>query len=110
LSYPQKASSGREIEMVQQRRLIYLPLVGVALIGLLAGVYLLAGRRFMKKDAQGGVARHTVETPAEDVLKYWTADKMRSARPAPLPKVDASEKKRKRRLRRLPRFLRSKQA
>lgn len=95
--------------MLQQRRLIYLPLVGVALTGLLVGVYLLAGRRFMKEDDPGGVVRHTVETPAEDVLKYWTADKMRSAKPAPMPNVDVPEKRKRRRLH-LPRFLRPKQA
>jgi hypothetical protein len=96
-----------EIAMIQQRRLIYLPLVGVVLLGLLVGVYLFAGRRIMKKDDAGGIVRHTVETPAKDVLQYWTADKMRSARPAPMPNVDAHEKRKRKR--RLPRFRRLKQ-
>jgi hypothetical protein len=95
-----------EIQMLQQRRLIYLPLVGVALIGLLVGVYLFAGKRFMKKTPPGGVVRHTVETPADDVIKYWTADKMRDAKPAPMPNVDVPGKRK----RRPPRFLRPKQA
>ena len=75
--------------MPRQQRLIYLPLVGTILLCLLAGVYLAAWKRFSKRDAPARVVKHTVETPAEEVLKYWTADKMRDARPAQMPVVNA---------------------
>jgi aminoglycoside/choline kinase family phosphotransferase len=62
------------------------------LLGLFAGVYLAASRRFTKKSASSGtITRHTVKKPAADVLKYWTADKMHSARGVDLPKVDAPD-------------------
>ena len=79
----------------RQQRLIYLPLVGTILLCLLAGVYLAAWKRFSKRAAPARVVKHTVETPAEEVLKYWTADKMRNARPAPMPNVTALKRRKK---------------
>jgi len=72
--------------MSQQQRFIQLPLVGVILLGFLLGVYLVVWRFFAKPDPE--IVKHTVDTPAEDALKYWTADKMRKAKPAKMPKTD----------------------
>ncbi len=73
--------------MLQQRQFIRLPLVGTLLLTLLAGAYLVmaARKRLTKED--DGVARHSVATSAEDTLKYWTEEKMRSAKPAKMPKI-----------------------
>ncbi len=74
--------------MSRQHRRIYLPLVGTILFCLLVGVYLVASKRFSKKAPAARIIKHAVETPAEDTLKYWTADKMRHAKAAPLPHVN----------------------
>ena len=75
--------------MLQQRRFIQLPLVGVLLLGLLAGAYLvMAVRKRLAKPGDGaGVVRHSVDTSPEDALKYWTEEKMRKAKPAKMPKT-----------------------
>ncbi len=75
--------------MLQHRRFNRLPLVGVLLLGLLAGVYLAmaARKRLAQSDEAAGVARHSVDTSAGDALKYWTEERMRSAKPAKMPKV-----------------------
>ncbi len=75
--------------MLQQRRFIRLPLVGVLLLGLLVGVFLAmaARKRLAKASDAAGVVRHSVDTSAEDALKYWTEEKMRNAKPAKMPKV-----------------------
>lgn len=76
--------------MIQQQR-FRLPLIGLLLLGLLAaiGVALaMAARKQGAKDENGaGVARHSVTTSAADTLKYWTEEKMQSARPAKMPKA-----------------------
>ena len=72
--------------MSQQQRLIQLSLVGTILLCLLVGVYLFACKRFSKPH-RSAVIKHSVETPSDDALKYWTADKMRKAKPADLPHV-----------------------
>jgi hypothetical protein len=71
--------------MSQQNRLIQLSLVGAIILALLLGLFLLGRKRVPKPSAK--VVGHKVETPAEDVQKYWTADKMRNAKPAPMPNV-----------------------
>lgn len=79
--------------MSQQRRLIYLLLAGMTILGLLAGVYLIAWRRFWKP-ASGNktkIVKHTVKTPADDTLAYWTADKKSQAKAVPLPQVNQTE-------------------
>ena len=38
------------------------------------------------------IIKHSVDTPADEALKYWTADKMRNAKPAPMPEVNALER------------------
>jgi hypothetical protein len=78
--------------MLRQQKLIYLPLVGTILLCLLVGVYLAAWKRFSKSKPSTTIVKHSVETPADDALKYWTADKMRNAKAAPMPNVDALDR------------------
>jgi hypothetical protein len=75
--------------MSQQQKLIQLPLIGTLLLCLLAGVYLLAWKRFSKPGPSARIKKHPVETSSDEALKYWTADKMRNAKPARLPNVNA---------------------
>ena len=74
--------------MSQQQRLIYLPLVGTIILCLLVGAYLAASKRFTKSTPSNKVTKHKVKTPPDEALKYWTSDRMRNAKPAPLPKVN----------------------
>jgi hypothetical protein len=78
--------------MSQTRRHIQLPLLGTILLSLFVAVYLAACRRFTKKSASSGkITKHTVKTPSEEVLKYWTADKMQHAKGVEMPRVDAPD-------------------
>ena len=75
--------------MIQQQRVRW-PLIGVILLGLLAGVGValaMAVRKQESEDADAGVVRHTVKTSAADTLKYWTEERMQSAKPAKMPKA-----------------------
>jgi hypothetical protein len=78
--------------MSRQQRLIQLPLVGTILLCLLVGVYLFAWKRFSKRAPATTIIKHSVETPSDDALKYWTADKMRNAKAAEMPNVNALER------------------
>jgi len=78
--------------MSRQQRLIYLPLVGTILLCLLVGMYLVASKRFSKPARAARIIKHGVETPAEEALTYWTADKMSHAKAAPLPQVKAVDR------------------
>ncbi|HCI78225.1 MAG TPA: hypothetical protein DHW02_00885 [Ktedonobacter sp.] len=82
--------------MTQRQRLTYLPLAGIALLCILTAIYLAAGKRKENSEHADSVVKHTVETPAEDVLKHWTADRMREAQPAPLPTTNALKPKKRR--------------
>jgi hypothetical protein len=77
--------------MLQQRRSIQLPLIGIILLGLLVGVgvalAMAARKHGAKEDDAAGVARHSVSTSAADTLKYWTEERMQSAKPAPMPEA-----------------------
>jgi hypothetical protein len=75
--------------MSPQQRLIQLSLIGTILLCLLVGVYLVARKRFSKPDPSATISKHSVDTSSDDALKYWTADRMRNAKPAKLPNVDA---------------------
>lgn len=77
--------------MSRQKKLIYLPLVGTTLFCLFASVYLIIRKRFLKPHPST-TTKHSVETSPEDTLKYWTADKMRNAKPAPLPEVNEHDR------------------
>ena len=75
--------------MIQQQR-FRLPLIGMILLGLLVGVGValaMAARKQGAKDDAAGVARHSVNTSPADALKYWTEEKMQSAKPAKMPKA-----------------------
>jgi hypothetical protein len=74
--------------MVQQQRLIQVPLIGTLILGFLIGVYLVAWKWFAKPEPEPEIVKHKVDTSSEDTLKYWTAEKMRKAKPAPMPHVD----------------------
>ena len=82
--------------MTQRQRLMYLPLAGIALLCTFFAIYLVAGKRKAKSNGSGSVAKHTVETPADEVLKHWTADKMREAQPAEMPSTNAIKPKKQR--------------
>ena len=78
--------------MSQQQRLIYIPLVGTILLCLLVGVYLAAWKRFSKSTPSYKVTKHTVKTPPDEALKYWTADRMRNTKAVPLPGVNTLDR------------------
>ncbi len=78
--------------MSRQQRLIYLPLVGTILLCLLVGVYLAVWKRFSKSAPSIKVTKHSVKTPADDAIKYWTADRMHKAKAVPLPRVDTLDR------------------
>ena len=74
-----------------------MPLVGAILLGLCAGLILFAAakKRVAKDDGASAVVQHHVDTPAADVLKYWTEDRMRSAKPAKMPKIKGPKRGKK---------------
>lgn len=78
--------------MSQPQRRISLPLVGAVLLCVLVGAYLVAWKkRDAKPDPSAKIIKHTVETNPKDALKYWTKGKMRKAKPAPMPNVNAPD-------------------
>ena len=80
--------------MSQQQRIVQLPLAGALILGFLVGIYLFAWKWwFAKPEREPGVSKHPVEKSAEDVRKYWTAERMRKAQPAPMPHVDETDKR-----------------
>ena len=74
--------------MTQKQKLIYLPMFGTIFLCLLVGVYLAASKRLSKPEPSATIVKHKMNTPSEDALKYWTADKMRNAKAVPLPHVN----------------------
>lgn len=78
--------------MSRQQRRIPLPLVGIVLLCLLLGVNWLVWKRFWKPGRSSKVVKHKVETNSDDALKYWTSDRMQSAKPVELPNVDTLER------------------
>lgn len=56
---------------------------------LLIGVCLLVWKWLAQSDPSIPIVKHEVDTSARDTLKYWTAEKMRNARPARMPHIDA---------------------
>lgn len=63
-------------------RFIRVSLLGTILLGVLV-----AWRRLTKSGKT--TTRHSISTSPDKVLDYWSADKMRQAQPATMPKVDA---------------------
>lgn len=80
--------------MSRQQKLILLTLVGTILTGLLVGVCLAAAAR-KRSSKPAPIIKHPVETSPDDALKYWTKDRMRKAKPAPLPDVKDLDRRKK---------------
>ena len=76
----------------QQQRLIYLPIVVTIILCLFVGLYLGVWKRLSKSTPPNKVTKHRVETPPDEALKYWTADKMRNAKAVPLPEVNTLDR------------------
>lgn len=74
---------------MSQQRILQLSLVGTLLLGVFAIVYLVVSKRFGKPDPAHSVVKHSVGTPPDEALKYWTAEKMRRAKGVKLPHVKA---------------------
>lgn len=70
---------------------------GAIVVGLILVfyLYLASSRRSEKKEGSTGVSKHTVTTSAEETLKYWTPERMRKAKPAPMPVVDDVKEEKK---------------
>lgn len=49
----------------------------------------------MTPNSKNNIVKHSVETPADEALKYWTADKMRDAQAAPMPNTNALKRRKK---------------
>ncbi len=82
--------------MSQKQRLIQLALPATVLLGLLVGVYLVAWRRLAKSAPTPTIVKHSLNASPDEALSYWTADKMRAAKPAELPVVKNVKSKKKR--------------
>ena len=78
--------------MFRQRRRIQLPVAGMILLCLLGGIYLFAGRHSAKPDPASTVKKHAAETSPDETLRYWTAERMRKAKPAKLPHINGGDK------------------
>ncbi len=74
--------------MSRQQRFIYPSFISTILLSLLIGMFLFARKRVKKSKSSSTITKHSVETSPEDTIKYWTADKMRDAKPAPMPEVN----------------------
>ena len=81
--------------MSQKQRLIQIALPATVLLGLLVGVYLVAWRRLAKPAPTPAIVKHSLKASPDETLKYWTADRMRDAKPVDLPKVKAVKPKKK---------------
>ena len=73
---------------MQQQRFIYFPLIGIFIMSLFIGLFLATRKRSSKSTPSKKITKHKVETSPDEALKYWTADKMRNAKAAPLPEVN----------------------
>ncbi|MFI9463892.1 hypothetical protein [Streptomyces xiamenensis] len=62
-------------------------LTGVLVVGALAGMAMaLASDSGESEDS--GVITHTTDEDPQDVLDYWTPERIRDAEPAPMPNPD----------------------
>lgn len=68
--------------------------IGAILLGVFVSLYLIITKRFKKPGVTKDKAseHHKSETSANDALKYWTADKMRNAKPVDLPQVNTLDR------------------
>ena len=74
--------------MISKQRIISIPFVGIFTLCLFVVLFLATRKRSSKSTSSKKVSKHKVETPPDEALKYWTADKMKDAKPAPLPQVN----------------------
>jgi hypothetical protein len=56
-------------------------------------VYLVGWKRFGRPGSSKKIVKHSVETPSEEVLKHWTAEKMRDAKVTNMPTVDGPDQR-----------------
>lgn len=78
----------RDVISQQQQKLIYIPLICTFILGLFVILFLAMRKRSSKSTSSKKVTKHSVETSPDEALKYWSADKMRNAKAAPLPEVN----------------------
>lgn len=81
--------------MARQQRLIFLPLLGAALLGVLIGAYLFASKRSSKPASSSRIKKHKVKKTPEETLAYWTKERMEKATPAPIPNAESRELKKR---------------
>ncbi len=81
--------------MSQQRRTTYLTSISALLLSLLVGVFLFGRKRRAKSTPSENVITHSAETSPEDTLAYWTVDKMRDAKPAPMPVINEQQQEKR---------------
>lgn len=74
--------------MMSKQRIIYIPFVGTLILTLFVVLFLATRKRISKSTSSKKVAKHKVETPPDEALKYWTTDSMRNAKAVPLPEVN----------------------
>jgi hypothetical protein len=74
--------------MLEKQNLTRFLLPGIVLLCLFVGVSLIAWRR-LAKPTPITIVKHPVNTPPDEALKYWTADKMRKAGTTNMPQTDA---------------------
>jgi hypothetical protein len=81
--------------MSQEQNNTQLPLIGGFLLGLLMVAGLLTWQRQRQPARVSAMARQKTKTSPEEALRYWTADKKRKAKPAPMPHIDTSNQEKK---------------
>ena len=74
--------------MISKQRIISIPFVGTLILSLCVVLFLATRKRISKSTPSKKITKHKVETPPDEALKYWTADKMKNAKAAPLPQVN----------------------
>jgi hypothetical protein len=80
---------------MSQQRVLQLSLLGALLLGAFAIVYLVVSKRSGKPDPAHSVVKHSVGTPPDEALKYWTAEKKRRAKGVKMPHVKALDQEEK---------------
>ena len=74
--------------MISKQRFVYIALVVTILLCLIIVLFSTKRKRLTKSTSSKKVTKHKVDTTPDEVLKYWTADKMRNAKAVPLPEVN----------------------
>lgn len=79
--------------MAQEQKRVQLPIIGILLAAVVAGVSVVTWRRIAKPKQPAKVSKHKVENSSQDALNYWTKDKMRSTHETNMPNVNNLERK-----------------